>query len=176
MTKHLIGLPFALTAVLSGCLFPSGLCDNETRSVRIDAVLAAPGAPATTGTAGLLLFEARPGPGSASVEQSVLYDAASTLDRTTVSAVHLHAGTPSAPGAILYEFPLVSGGAPSNITVVYAREPYQGAMEFRAFFAAVANSPTYADVHVGGGAVPVLAGAAVVQSPSVANWTRANCS
>ncbi len=175
MAKFPIALPLALT-VLSGCLFPSGLCDNETRSVSINAVLTAPGAPGTTGTASLLLFEARPGQGSASVEQSVLYAAASTLDRTTVSAVHLHAGTPSAPGAILYEFPLVGAGAPGNITVVYTREPYQGAMEFRAFFAAVANSPTYIDGHVSGATVPVLAGASVVQTPSVADWTRANCS
>ncbi len=176
MTRILAPLPLVLTAALSGCLFPSGLCENETRDITINAVLAAPGAGGGTGTATLELFEARKDQGSASVEQSVVFAAASTLDRTTVTAVHLHAGTPAAPGQVLYEFPLVPAGAPSNITVVYLREPYRGTVAFPDLFAAMTGSATYLDVHVGGSAIPALAGVSRVLEPSAALWNRDYCS
>lgn len=174
MTRNSSPLPLVLTAVLSGCIFPSGLCVNETRGVVINAVLeAAPGTPGNTGTASLSLYEARPDKGAPSAEQSVLFGANSTLDRTTVTAVHLHAGTPTTPGRILYPFPLVAAGAPSNITIVYTREPYQGALAFPELFALMAKTATYIDVHVAGAIVPILVGAS---QASTVDWSRANCS
>ncbi|MGE3618556.1 MAG: hypothetical protein AB7L66_21985, partial [Gemmatimonadales bacterium] len=156
---------FALASLLllagaGGCLFPTGLCRDETRAITVDATLTAV-AGTDTGRVYLSLFEARRGEGHASSEQSVVYSAIGSLDRTTVTAIHLHRGSPAGAGEVLYEFPLVPGNVESVITNTYTREPYDGSTEFRNLFALLRDSTTSIDLHGAGPAPPAQIGPAI---------------
>ena len=162
----------ALTACASCQLFPDGRCIDETRTVEIRVNLAALDGSGATGSAVLLLQEARRNSRSAS-EESVIYGVYSTLDRQRVTAIHLHRANDVGHGTPLYTFPIKPGGAEANITVIYTIEPYAGTTPYGTLFNTMVQSPLAVDVHVGDPNVPVLRGTGTSTNNP---WSRPYCS
>lgn len=165
---------FGLTLAAAGCDLLEGRCVYELRSVEVSATLTNAALP-DSGSARLNLFERRSGRGHPSQQQQVTYVATSSLDRATVTAVHLHAGPVNAAGRVLYDIPIKPGFRADDITVSAAQASYEGPADFRYLFALVRDSVTHFDVHVGDNVTPLLAGPSFRSAP-VTDWTRPYCS
>jgi hypothetical protein len=158
---------------LGACgIYPDGRCMNESRSADLRANLAATDGSGATGSAFLGLHEERRDARSRS-EEWVTYGVLSTLDRRTVSALHVHRASDVGHAAPLYTFPIKAGGADVNITVADTREPYADPTPFASLFDAALRTPLVVDVHTTDANVAALSGRAT--STSV-GWTRPFCS
>ena len=134
---------------LTACMTTSGPdCRDETRSLALTARLTStlPTAPpADTGRANLSLYEARNARTKATSAREILWFAGSGLDRSTVTAVHVHEeGT----GRVLFTIPLENTQAPPFVIAqVFTRRPYTGALPWNELYEALGNERAYVDVH-----------------------------
>jgi len=160
----------------AGCSLIAGPdCINEDRSVSAEAHLVdATVATADTGRAVISLAQERSYRTKRTANRGVIYFASSTLLRTSVTAVHIHA---TANDALLYVFPVTPTGPEFVITQNFtnAEFPSSGPTTFDDLFSKLAGGQAYVDVHTGQTA-PRLRGTLVNQYPGNNSWLHAYCS
>lgn len=151
-------------------------CINENRNVSAEAHLV-DGTSATTdtGCAVISLADERNYRTKRTVSRGVIYFASSTMPRTSVTAVHIHAA--AANDALLYVFPLTPVGPEFVITQSFTNAEFSaaGATTFDVLFARVAAGQAYVDVHTGQPTAR-LRGVLVNKFPGNDGWVHAYCS
>ena len=159
-----------LLAGAAGCALPlDGGCLDETRNLSLAGSL-------ESGTAQVTLHEARHHRTKQTSAEEFLWSVrASAVDRSTVSAVHVHERDTD---RLLFALPIENTNAPADvITQTFTRRPHNGAIsQWSEVYELLGSGRGYLDVHVGGSNPPVLR---TNLTPQNANWrefSRANCS
>ena len=171
-------LTFVLLVIAAGCEHPlGGGCINETRNLSVAGALEpAASTEPITGTAAVSVHEARHYLTKHTSEQNFLWSVrASGIDRSTVSAVHVHERDTN---RLLFQIPLENTNAPSDvITQAFTMRPQNGAIaQWSEVYELLGSGRGYLDVHVGSSSSPVMRANLAAQNASWREFTRANCS
>ena len=171
-------LAIVLLMIAAGCELPfGGGCLNETRNLSLSGALEpTTSAGAVTGTAGVSLHEARHYRTRQTSEEHFLWSVrASGIDRSTVSAVHVHErGT----DRLLFVIPIENMNAPADvITETSTMRPHNGAIaQWSEVYELLGAGGAYLDVHVGGSGNPALRANLTTQNSNWREFNRGNCS
>ena len=171
-------LTIALLVIAAGCENPfGGGCINETRNLSAAGALE-PIAPSgtITGIAAVSLFEARHYRTEQTSEEAFLWSVrASGIDRSTVSAVHVHERDTH---RLLFQIPIENSNTPADvITQTFTRRPHNGAIApWPEVYELLGSGRGYLDVHVGGSGSPVMRADLVAQNANWRDFIHANCS
>ena len=152
-------------------------CRDETRSLAATARLTSPlpsPVASDTGRASFSLHEARNANTKATTAREAMWFAGSGLDRSQVTAVHVHEAVSD---RLLFNIPIDSAFGPRYvITQVFTRRPYTGPEDFANLYELIGTGRTYVDVHTIDQPMGRLRG---VLQPDFPNWrtfVHHNCS
>jgi hypothetical protein len=170
-------LTVVLLVIAAGCELPfGGGCLDETRNLSLGGTLS-PLVPtaAITGTAAVSLHEARHHRTRQTSAEDFLWSVrASGIDRSTVSALHVHERDTD---RLLFQIPIENTNAPLDvITQTFTRRPHNGAIaQWPEVYELLGSGRGYLDVHVGSG-TPVLRADLTVQNANWRDFIHADCS
>jgi hypothetical protein len=173
---HLI--PAMFCSLLAGCSLTSGPdCIDETRSLAVSGKLASVAAnplPSDSGTASLNFHEARNYRTKAPSTREVMWFVSSSLDRASVTAIHVHEETTD---RLLFTIPIdtLSGPRPV-ITQVFTRQPYTGTVDWTELYDLIGNARAYVDVHTSGNPGGHLRGELLLVYPNWQTFIHSYCS
>jgi hypothetical protein len=164
--------------IAAGCALPlDGGCINETRNLSSGGTLEPTSSPGTsTGTALVVLHEARDYRTKQTSGEEFLWSVrAPGIDRSTVSAVHVHERDTD---RLLFQIPLENTNAPADvITQTFSRRPHNGAIaSWSEVYELIGSGRGYLDVHVGESGTPVMRANLTAQNPNWRDFIHADCS
>ena len=171
-------LTVVLLMIAAGCDHPfSGGCINEARNLALGGTLE-PTVPTgtMTGTATVSLHEARHYRTKQTADEDFLWSVRATgIDRSTVSAVHVHERDTN---RLLFQIPLENTNAPADvITQTFTRRPHNGAIaQWSEVYELLGSGRAYLDVHVGGSGNPVMRANLTAQNANWRDFIHADCS
>ena len=170
----LIIVCFALT----GCSLTSGPdCIDETRNLATGAKLSSIAAnplPGDSGSAFLDLHEARSHRTKANSAREVMWFVGSSLDRSGVTAVHVHEKNTD---RLLFTIPIDTLSGPRYvITQVFTRQPYAGPVAWSELYGLIGMERAYVDVHTTGSPGGHLRGDLRSESPDCQTFFHLYCS
>lgn len=140
----------AAAALAAGC--DPYRCLVQSRAQQYEATI---GSGPVAGRASFELAETR----GAESGQFVMWHVRASPLPAAATRVLLRAGSPEAPGRLLYEFPLVNAVPDSGvITQVFSRTPYAGGVPFAELWDLVQREPVLFEVVLAGGTAPLRIG------------------
>jgi len=170
-------LTLVLMVIAGGCALPlDGGCINETRNLSLGGTLEPTASAGSAGTALVSLHEARHYRTQQTSGEEFLWSVrASGIDRSTVSAVHMHERETN---RLLFQIPLENTNAPADvITQTFTRRPHNGAIaQWSEVYELLGSGRGYLDVHVGGSDNSVMRANLTAQNANWRDFLRANCS
>ncbi len=171
-------LTIVLLVIAAGCEHPlGGGCINETRNLSLGGTLEPTASTETiTGTVLVSLHEARHYRTRQTSGEDFLWSVrASGIDRSTVSAVHVHERDTN---RLLFQIPLENTNAPAEvITQTFTRRPHNGAIaQWLEVYELLGSGRGYLDVHVGGSGNPVMRANLTAQNANWRDFIHADCS
>jgi hypothetical protein len=147
-------------------------CIDETRGFSVEATLSTPGVSASESDSGkghLSFLESRNARSKRTSAQELTWHVrANRLQRSTVTAVHVHARDGD---QLLIDIPRDTLDSPPNvITNTYTRRPHPGSpLPWVDLFELIGSGGAYLDVHSAGSVAPVLRGD-LTQPPPTRDW------
>ena len=164
-------LMMSLLVIAGGCALPlDGRCLDETRNLSLVGALG------SAGTATVALHEARHHRTQQTSAEEFLWSVRSSgIDRSTVSAVHVHERD---TGRLLFAIPIENTNAPADvITQTFTRRPHNGAIaSWSEVYELLGAGRGYLDVHTAGSAAPLFRADLTPQNANWRDFSRASCS